>query len=218
MPRSPINTWMAMGGRADVLKEEVIDDPTIQRGDIFNKQRRLELMDDPTIQTGDILNKPRRLEFTFEQLNSSSNEFIIHDIRFGLFNHIDKSQLKKLFMDMVNTPLKNPEIMDKFMNHLNEANFNSVAEFVKKNVLSTEIIDTVLNNSNPKFIHNFDKIFDIYLSIDDPDIAIGVLRYLIFRQCENQTEHDNVLKSMKSHPDSVLKHISNSYVWNAEII
>jgi hypothetical protein len=144
-------------------------------------------------------------------LESNSIEHLYHAIRTNVFPSVDTENMKSLFLDLVDVPIRS--LGDAFLNELNKKNLDLFAQYVKNNKISGNTNLT----KDQLFTPNYEAMFDIYLSIKDEQLAFDVFRGLIFLACETQEIYDAIIKHVMECSEEELQEFGN-HTENAEFI
>lgn len=155
--------------------------------------------------------------YTRDSIEYKSMEFLLNDIRFTLFPTITKQQLTDLWILMYYMPIRKSDLLDPFLSILNNRDWTALTAFIETNTM--ENVKTV--GLNGKYVHDFDKEMDLYMALEDPTIAIGIFREILFLPFEGQEPYDLYLETVSEYIKEnsyMLKFISNRVIWNSELI
>jgi hypothetical protein len=164
----------------------------------------------------DVSNDPSYINYTPEFIESTSIEYIIHDIRFRLCKDVSVSDIKALLLKLIYTPVRNPELMNEFANLLNNGNYDKLFNFVTKNANHEN--KALIDSDSLSYKHNFDKEFDLYLTTADPETALNVLRTLIFTKSTSQTLYEATLKHLQTADEQLLKDIVGGVIYDSVLM
>jgi len=160
--------------------------------------------------------KPSGVIYTKDDFESNSMEYILNDIRFKIFPDTSKEDLKRLFLSLSKVSIRDPSISRIFLEKLNSGSYETFAGYINNEITKTS--DVFLPKIKPLFTLNFDKLFDIYLSIEDPELSVSVFRYILFLEFQNQELHDIFLEKVTQYNEKQYRDMLLGGTWNAFFI
>jgi hypothetical protein len=153
--------------------------------------------------------------YTVDDLLYTSAEYIYDILRFDIFTHTNPKNLIDLFTQMVYVPLKEPTIFTNLVEIINKKDFNGLVALVEKHKIPD--YEKQLDNMgfHAKYKPNYKMIFNMYFSINDRNLAMKLLKYLIFTDCENKETFDELISYLKSFTEKDLENYLPNIMYNS---
>jgi hypothetical protein len=136
--------------------------------------------------------------FTVENIQQHSIEHIMNYLRFKTFVHYPQTQLKSLFIKMANVPIKHEAIVNDIVNAINDNDYEKLYEIVDAHQIIDMEAQLKEQGFELNFKHDYNRMFDFYFSTEDRDLAIALLRRIMFCSCDTQENYDAFLNYLDS--------------------
>jgi hypothetical protein len=149
---------------------------------------------------------------TSEMILGCSIESLYQWLRFKKFPAVSTEGLKNLFIKMVNVPLKHETILQEFIDVINRGSFEELLNLIDKYHISD--LDEQLAQLELKFKHDWKKVFELYFSTNDEDIATAILRNFMFLNSASQEAYECYIKWVENLTEDERKMNLTQYPYN----
>lgn len=154
-------------------------------------------------------------KYNVDTLTPISTEYIYDTIRFDVFPSVDSDELKNLFLTMIKVPIKKPAILKKVAAAMNAGDFSSLVSVVQSNRMDNFEDDLRDKGYTTQFKHDYARVFAIYFSTQNRQMAIALLRYILFIPCEDQANYDLFLNYVEGLSEEQRDAFIPKIVYNA---
>jgi len=125
-------------------------------------------------------------------LKKLSSEYLLDELRYAF--SASKEQIRALLISAMYVPIRAPGIIDRLLQAIEDGNFNTAFEAIQngggsvEGTLSSMVkMPTNINTkkktnkrTNTKAPNIVDRIIDLYMSVENREVAFNLLRYMIF--------------------------------------
>lgn len=133
-------------------------------------------------------------KITPELVTSISSEYLLNYVRFELLKNKEKETMLAVFKQLVNVPIKSPEILPEFTTLLTNGTLEDFQKFCKRNHIAelhdmeqlAHLEKEAARTNYQLYVVKKDMraIMEVYFQHDDETDALNVLRHLLFYQCD----------------------------------
>jgi len=158
------------------------------------------------------------IQITSEMVLECSVESLYQWLRFKKFTTIPTEGLKELFIKMVNVPLKHETILHDIIDAINEGNFDELKNIIDNYHISDlhEQLAEQLERRGIKlkFKHDWNKVFELYFSTNDENLATAILRNFMFLESVSQEAYECYIKWVETLTEEQRKMNLIQYPYN----
>jgi hypothetical protein len=151
---------------------------------------------------------------TSEMILECSIESLYEWLRFKKFPTVPTQGLKDLFIKMVNVPLKHEMILHEIINVINRGSFEELVNLIDKYHISDLYEQLAQSGIELKFKHDWKKVFELYFSTNDENLATAILRNFMFIESVSQEAYECYIKWVENLSEEERKMNLIQYPYN----
>ena len=124
-----------------------------------------------------------------EDIMMGSVEYIMDYIRFNVFPEIDSDTMKAILINLSTIPLRDSAFAPELADIINTKSFENLQNFINK-YSTPDLMEQLASQNWPMNNKNIETAINIYMTEQNPKVAIKLLRAYIYAEFPDKENHD----------------------------